>query len=187
MGSSFVLGQRPGTLARDRAAPTATAVGIVLARGLLDRAQALAALATAAIRSLLVPRPGLGHAENAAVVALALETAQGGFQRFVRTYGDLDQDGLTFHFLVCGVRRQGANARMGANTLAPTGALDIGAGGNPTPGLPFSPLRGEPQEEKRPSAPRTGPRAEGGPPPGAGGSRHLPRRGEPLHGPKASP
>src|SRR5262245_10834484 len=55
----------------------AAALRIVLPRRLLDRAQTLATLATALVRSLLVPRMGLRHPEHAAVVALPFETAEG--------------------------------------------------------------------------------------------------------------
>src|SRR5262249_50888930 len=63
---------------------------VVLARRLLDGPQSLAALPPPLIRTLLVPGVGLGQAEDAAVVALALEAAQCGFEGLVRT--DLDFD-----------------------------------------------------------------------------------------------
>ncbi len=72
------------------AATTAT-VGVVLARSLLDGAETLAALAAAAIGTLLVPSVGFGEAEDAAVVALTLKAAKSGFERLVGTNGDLDQ------------------------------------------------------------------------------------------------
>ena len=66
------------------AAPTE--VRVLLASGLEDSADALAALATAPVRALLVPGVGLRHAEDAAEVALALEAAQGGLERLVASY-----------------------------------------------------------------------------------------------------
>src|SRR5262245_42735534 len=60
-------------------------------RGLQDRAHALALLAAALVGTLLVPGAGLGQAEDTAVVALALEAAQGGLERLVGSDVDLDR------------------------------------------------------------------------------------------------
>ena len=71
------------------AAPTE--VRVLLAGGLEDGADALAALATAPVGALLVPGVRLRHAEDAAEVALTLEAAQGGLERLVASYLNLDR------------------------------------------------------------------------------------------------
>src|SRR5688572_16781152 len=76
-----------------RARATARGVGVVLARRLLDGAQALTALAAAAVGTLLVPRIRLRQAEDPAEIALALESPQRGFEVLVGAYGDLDHYG----------------------------------------------------------------------------------------------
>lgn len=68
-----------------------TEVRVVAARGLQHGAKTFAALATALVTPLLVPRAGLEEAEDAAVVALALEPPKGGLERLVRANLDLDQ------------------------------------------------------------------------------------------------
>ena len=66
-------------------------VRILLSGSFEDRADALSTLPAALVRALLVPSVGLGHAEDATEVALALKTAQGGLERLVAAYLDLDR------------------------------------------------------------------------------------------------
>ncbi len=60
------------------------------ARGLDNRPQTLATLATPFVRTLLVAGVSLGEAENTAVVALALEATKCCFERLVGSNLDLD-------------------------------------------------------------------------------------------------
>ena len=71
------------------AAPTE--VRILLTSGLEDRPDALSTLTAATVRALLVPGVGLSHTEDATEVALPLEAAQGGLERLVAAYLNLDR------------------------------------------------------------------------------------------------
>ena len=91
------------------AAPTE--VRVLLAGGLEDGTDALAALATAPVRALLVPGVCLRHAEDTAKVALTLEAAQGGFERLIASYLNLDRHAV-FRLLRAGDGFEGGLALM---------------------------------------------------------------------------
>src|SRR5690606_874429 len=85
-GAPSAAGARRGALTPS----AADEVGVVLARGLQNRPQALAPLAPALVRALLVPGVLLGEAEDPAVVALALEAPEGRLERLVGANLNLD-------------------------------------------------------------------------------------------------